>query len=145
MRLWSLHPKFLDAKGLVALWREGLLAKHVLEGRTKGYRNHPQLVRFKEMEKPVFAINQYLAEVYHEAVARGYRFDRNKLDWEFEPAQLTVTIGQMKYETEHLLRKLQVRDETRFDEVRKLSNLEPHPMFKVVEGEVEEWEKQYGV
>jgi len=25
MRLWTLHPKYLDARGLVALWREGLL------------------------------------------------------------------------------------------------------------------------
>lgn len=145
MRLWTLHPKFLDAKGLVALWREGLLAKNVLEGRTKGYRNHPQLVRFKETEKPVYAINRYLAEVYNEAVARGYRFDRNKLDWGFEPILLAVTTGQMKYETEHLLRKLQQRDEARFDEVRKLSDLEPHTMFEVVVGEIEEWERQFGV
>ncbi|WP_368086417.1 pyrimidine dimer DNA glycosylase/endonuclease V [Nitrosomonas sp. Nm34] len=26
MRLWSIHPKYLDAKGLLALWREGLQA-----------------------------------------------------------------------------------------------------------------------
>ena len=36
MRLWSLHPRYLDAKGLVALWREGLLAQAVLKGQTKG-------------------------------------------------------------------------------------------------------------
>ena len=48
MRLWSVHPKYLDSKGLVALWREALLAKQVLEGGTKGYRNHPQLDRFKK-------------------------------------------------------------------------------------------------
>jgi hypothetical protein len=29
-RIWSLHPKYLDARGLVALWREGLLAQAVL-------------------------------------------------------------------------------------------------------------------
>jgi len=38
MRLWTIHPKYLDAKGLVALWRETLLAKHVLEGKTPGYK-----------------------------------------------------------------------------------------------------------
>ena len=27
MRLWSLHPKHLDPQGLVARWREGLLAR----------------------------------------------------------------------------------------------------------------------
>jgi hypothetical protein len=47
MRIWSLHPKYLDAKGLVALWRESLLAKQALESKTKGYKNHPQLNRFK--------------------------------------------------------------------------------------------------
>ena len=52
MRIWSLHPKYLDTKGLVALWRETLLAKHVLEGKTKGYRNHPQLDRFKKAQNP---------------------------------------------------------------------------------------------
>ncbi|MEN6399799.1 MAG: pyrimidine dimer DNA glycosylase/endonuclease V, partial [Rectinema sp.] len=29
MRLWTLHPQYLDQKGLTAAWREGLLAKKV--------------------------------------------------------------------------------------------------------------------
>jgi hypothetical protein len=33
MRIWSLHPKYLDSKGLVALWRESLLAKNVLRDK----------------------------------------------------------------------------------------------------------------
>jgi len=70
MRIWSLHPKYLDSKGLVALWRETLLAKHVLEGKTKGYKNHPQLNRFKAMKKPVEVINQYLSEIFIEAINR---------------------------------------------------------------------------
>ena len=37
IRIWTLHPKYLDAKGLVAVWREALLAKHVLENKAKGY------------------------------------------------------------------------------------------------------------
>jgi hypothetical protein len=40
MRKWSIHPQYLDTKGLEALWREALLAKNVLEVKTKGYRNH---------------------------------------------------------------------------------------------------------
>jgi len=76
MRIWSIHPEYLDTKGLVALWRETLLAKHVLEGKTKGYRNHPQLDRFKQVDKSIDAINQYLVAVYDEAFARGYRFDK---------------------------------------------------------------------
>ena len=74
MRIWSLHPKYLDAKGLVALWRETLLAKNVLEGKTKGYKNHPQLDRFKTAQEPINAINFYLKAVWLEAVARNYSF-----------------------------------------------------------------------
>jgi Pyrimidine dimer DNA glycosylase len=47
MRIWSLHPQYLDRQGLTAAWREGLLAQKVLTGTTKGYRNHPQLRRFR--------------------------------------------------------------------------------------------------
>lgn len=98
MRIWSLHPQYIDSKGLVALWRETLLAKNVLEGKTKGYKNHPQLLRFKETTKPLDFINQYLSEVYEEANARDYHFDKSKIDWNFAPGELTVTDGQMNYE-----------------------------------------------
>ncbi|MGP9584395.1 pyrimidine dimer DNA glycosylase/endonuclease V, partial [Micrococcaceae sp. AOP34-BR2-30] len=30
MRLWSLHPEVLDRQGLIAGWREALLAQAVL-------------------------------------------------------------------------------------------------------------------
>lgn len=60
MRICSLHPKYSDAKGLVALWREALPAKHVLEGKTTGYKKHPQLIRFKECESSIDLINSYL-------------------------------------------------------------------------------------
>ena len=79
MRIWSLHPKLLDSKGLVALWRETLLAKKVLQGGTKGYINHPQLLRFKENENPINSINYYLSEVQIEATVRGYNFDKSKI------------------------------------------------------------------
>ena len=140
MRIWSLHPKYLDVKGLVALWRETLLAKHVLEGRTKGYRNHPQLDRFKQVQNPNNAINQYLAVVFDEACARGYNFDKEKINWDFEPVIMVVTTGQIKYETAHLLDKLKTRDKARFKELNKLNKFQPHPMFKTVTGKVERWE-----
>jgi hypothetical protein len=63
MRLWTLHPKYLDAQGLVALWREGLLAQKVLRGRTRGYRHHPQLARFRAQADPVASIARYLRAV----------------------------------------------------------------------------------
>ncbi|HLW43123.1 MAG TPA: pyrimidine dimer DNA glycosylase/endonuclease V, partial [Candidatus Acidoferrales bacterium] len=78
MRLWSLHPSHLDGKGLVALWREGLLAQNVLRGKTKGYRFHPQLNRFRATKKPVIAIGTYLRAVAEEAKSRGYSFDASK-------------------------------------------------------------------
>lgn len=147
MRLWSIHPKYLDTKGIVALWREALLAKHVLEGKTKGYKNHPQLNRFKDSGRAVDFINLYLCGVWLEANERGYNFDRNKIDWGFTKdgltvsnGSLTVTNGQMEFERAHLLRKLKVRDVEKFRMVEKTISLEAHPLFKVEEGEIEDWE-----
>ena len=140
MRIWSLHPKYLDTQGLIALWRETLLAKHVLEGKTKGYRNHPQLDRFKSSINPSGAINQYLAEVYHEASRRNYSFNRGKINWDYEPITLPVTRGQIDYEYRHLLNKLRVRDKSRLEEFSRLISIESHPLFEVIEGEVEKWE-----
>lgn len=140
MRIWSVHPKYLDAKGLIALWRETLLAKQVLEGKTKGYRSHPQLYRFKDADRPVEAINQYLETVYKEALARNYKFDKEKVNWNFEPSIILLTTGQLKYETEHLLNKLQLRDKKKIDELINLKRIDQHPLFEIVEGNIEKWE-----
>ena len=140
MRLWSLHPKYLDAKGLVALWRESLLAKVVLEGKTNAYKNHPQLSRFKMTKSPVETINQYLSEVYTEASDRNYNFDKHKISWDFNKTKLTVTLGQLNYERKHLLSKLQIRDIKRYEELKASSSLESHPLFRPVDGDVEKWE-----
>ena len=140
MRLWSIHPKFLDAKGLVALWRETLLAKHVLEGKTKGYKNHPQLNRFKASKNPLFAINYYLSEIYFEAEKRNYNFTKDKIDWSFKKQTLTVTSGQIEFEIEHLKKKLKVRDEGKLKEINAVKTFAVHPLFKAVKGDVEDWE-----
>ena len=140
MRIWSVHPKYLDAKGLVALWRETLLAKNVLEGNTKGYKNHPQLNRFKAEEKPLEAINQYLAEVWDEATRRGYNFDRNKIDFDFQKIKIDVTTGQLQYEFNHLLKKLEQRDPERYKQFEKLKMVDCAEIFDVKEGEIEKWE-----
>lgn len=140
MRIWSLHPKYLDTKGLVALWRETLLAKHVLEGKTKGYKNHPQLNRFKNAKQPLDAINHYLSEVYLEAKARNYNFDREKIDWNFKKSKITVTNGQMKYEIAHLLHKLENRDMDKYLASQSIAVFEPHPIFEVLQGDIEDWE-----
>ena len=140
MRIWSLHPKYLDSKGLVALWREALLAKCVLGGNTSGYRNHPQLNRFKESKLPIDCMNQYLSHVYEEATARGYSFNCEKIDWKFKPVIIKVTRGQLNYELTHLLNKLVIRDARRYNKLINKSKIEPHPLFKLVEGDTEKWE-----
>ncbi len=140
MRIWSVHPKYLDAKGLVALWRETLLAKNVLMGRTKGYVNHPQLIRFKETENPVKSINYYLQFVWEEAKNRKYNFDSSKFDIETEIEKIPVTVGQIDYETSHLMKKLANRDVVRYKQYDK-QVLEVHPFFYLKEGSIEAWER----
>ncbi|MDQ0159294.1 pyrimidine dimer DNA glycosylase/endonuclease V [Alkalibacillus salilacus] len=143
MRIWSIHPKYLDAKGLVALWRETLLAQKVLQGETKGYRNHPQLVRFRNQENPVQAIGTYLQYVYDEAVRRSYNFDQSKVYDVDQTLHLKVTKGQAEYEWHHLLAKLEVRDPERYGSLKEMKHesIEAHPLFSIVEGELENWER----
>ena len=140
MRIWSLHPKYLDAKGLVALWRETLLAKHVLLGKTKGYKNHPQLERFKKLTRPVDAIDQYLAEVYKEAVVRNYNFDKDKIYWNYKKTIIQLTLGKLNYETEHLLKKLKIRDRNKYNQLLHSKTIVCHPIFKLKKGDISEWE-----
>jgi len=141
MRLWSLHPKYLDARGLVALWREALLAKKVLRGATRGYRSHPQLVRFRAQRDPVAAVNAYLAGVREEALARGYRFDARKLAGRRARLRIVETRGQLEYEWRHLLAKLAVRDPARWRALAHVAQPEPHPGFAIRAGGVRAWEK----
>lgn len=142
MRLWSLHPSYLDQKGLVALWREGLLAQHVLAGKTKGYRHHPQLHRFLETDRPLAFIGSYLNEVAGEATRRGYRFDATKiLELLEEPRTISVTRGQLRYEFDHLLRKLEIRDPSRFGTLSSNKRILHHPSFAAIPGKVQAWEK----
>jgi hypothetical protein len=141
MRIWSLHPKYLDRQGLIALWREGLLAKKVLENKTKGYRNHPQLNRFKADSQPLKLINLYLHTVCDEGERRGYKFDRSKLSRiKSEVVKIHVTSGQMKYEWSHLLKKQAVRSREWYLMNRKVKRLRPHPTFRIVKGPISAWE-----
>jgi hypothetical protein len=142
VRLWSVHPKYLDARGLVALWREALMAQSVLLGNTKGYRNHPQLERFKSSADPVAAIGSYLRVVYREACRRGYNFDQSKIArQEAAPDPIPVTDGQLAYEGKHLRSKLAIRDPKRLESMPQSSALETHPLFIVITGPVEGWER----
>ncbi len=141
MRIWSLHPKYLDPRGLVALWRETLLAKQVLEGKTKGYRMHPQLERFKRTGRSLDGINRYLTIVFQVAVERGYHFDKSKINWKFEPVKMTVTTGQLEFEKNHLLAKLKARDIKKYEELKDNRIFDVNPVFDIVDGDIESWEK----
>jgi Pyrimidine dimer DNA glycosylase len=140
MRLWTLHPGYLDAQGLVALWREALLARAVLRGRTKGYRRHPQLTRFRASAAPRRAINHYLAFIYSEALSRGYTFDRSKLGPVGAVEHILVTDGQLQYEWEWLLGKLKRRSPSTYRQHLEVSFPVAHPLFRVVSGAIADWE-----
>ena len=141
MRLWSVHPRYLDPQGLVALWREALLARAVLRGATRGYRHHPQLERFRFHTSPRYAISAYLSAVHAEASSRGYAFDRTKIGPSRSVDAIPVTRGQLEYEWEHLLRKLSVRSPAHYREWRSLASPECHPLLRCRSGGIESWER----
>ncbi|AXK45042.1 pyrimidine dimer DNA glycosylase/endonuclease V [Brachybacterium saurashtrense] len=153
MRLWSLHPRHLDRQGLTGCWRESLLAQAVLAGRTRGYRSHPQLERFRAQADPLASVGAYLAVLAEEASTRGYRFDRSRIDHRPAPAvkggdgreddvpRIQVAVGQLDLEWRHLLHKLEVRSPEHWERARALAGPTAHPLFEVVAGPVESWER----
>ena len=141
MRLWTLHPKYLDVRGLVALWREALLAQKVLRGETRGYKHHPQLIRFAGTNNPSAALATYLKAVHAEAVERGYKFNAAKIGQGKMRGKIKETRGQLLYEWRHLKRKLKQRDPKRFRELTAVKIPAPHPLFRIVSGKVRDWEK----
>ena len=141
MRLWTLHPKYLDTKGLVALWREALLAQKVLRGATRGYRHHPQLIRFSQTKNPPAALAAVLKSVHEESVQRGYKFNATKIGRRKFRGRISETRGQLLYEWRHLKRKLKLRDPKRLRELASVKMPVPHPLFKIASGEVREWER----
>ena len=142
MRLWSIHPKYLDSKGLVALWREALLAQEVLRGKTRGYLNHPQLLRFREQDSPLNAIASYLEGVHSEAISRGFAFNSSKIG-EVQPvSRIPVTTGQIEYERRHLMSKLAIRSPSVYSQFVMVETTETHPLFEKISGDVESWERR---
>lgn len=141
MRLWTLHPKYLDAKGLVALWREALLAQAVLRGETRGYTNHAQLIRFRQASRPLAAIAAYLHGVHDEATNRGYTFDPSKIHPFDAVSPMDATDGQLAYEWIHLKEKLRLRAPSWLVSIAHIPFPDPHPLFRIVPGPVADWER----
>ena len=175
MRIWSLHPCLLDRRALVACWRETLLAQKVLRGLTRGYTNHPQLIRFRAHPQPLEAVATYLSGLADEADARGYSFnraligageddagehiagkndadkscadkaDKNSADKEENTyasvALIPVPLGQLKYELAFLRHKVAGRDPEWEHRLSERLAACAHPLFEVVPGAIEPWEK----
>jgi len=151
VRLWSLHPCYLDRPGLTAAWREALLAQAVLAGRTRGYTRHPQLERFRATEDALATVGAFLTGLREEATARGYRFDPARVDrplagsmpWAGWIGTVPVTDGQVAYEWSHLVAKLHRRSPETAARWEGLaaSDVEVHPLFLVVPGPVAGWER----
>ncbi len=149
MRLWSLHPKYLDTKGLVACWSEGLLAQKVLQNRTEGYKKHPQLHRFKKQEMPLLHLSQYLKEIYKEGKKRKFTFDASKIahfNYPYKINKIDITSGQICYEFNLLKYKLINREQIdKFKDMvldmLRFSKIQLNPIFNRVFGLKENWEK----
>lgn len=141
MRLWSLHPKYLDRQGLSALWREGLLAQAVLRGHTRGYRAHPQLQRFRDSGRPLGSIASYLHAVWKEARRRGYHYDISRIVGRPASGRLAAPRGQVRWEWKHLLRKLRSRSPGVHERWREVVSPQVHPLFRLVPGGLAVWER----
>lgn len=150
MRVWSIHPKYCDTPRLNGMWREGLLAKAVIEGTTPkgGYRKHSQAERLKVHPDPVKLINHILYEVWKVAQERGFKYDIKKLNKRIvdEPlsTKLEVTRGQIEYEfnfMQHKIGAVDTRYKINTEEVRK-NGIEVNPCFKIVPGDIMDFEKE---
>ena len=139
MRLWTVHPQYLDTKGLLAAWREGLLAQKVLLGQTRGYTRHPQLDRFRS--SPAQTIADYLIGLLKEADRRGYNFNRAKISLRRSDRKLVATRGQLLFEWSHLKQKLRRRSPKSYRACCKIDLPRAHPLFRIVPGPIQDWER----
>ncbi len=143
MRLWTVHPKYLDTRGLGALWREALLAQRVLQGKTRGYVHHPQLTRFQQQSNPLNCIATYLTGIYADSLERKYNFQADKIGAINSDCVINETDGQLQYEWNHLLNKLKIRSPVLFNQFESVKHPEPHSLFRIIRGSVRDWEKTY--
>jgi hypothetical protein len=75
------------------------------------------------------------------SVKRGFNFNKNKINPDFVPTRLPVTDKQIKFELKHLLSKLETRDPEQFQKLSRKRKITVHPLFRIIDGEIEPWEK----
>ena len=119
-----------------------MLAQKVLAGKTRGYRHHPQLIRFQSQSRPLDSIGAFLRGLLDEAHRRGYRFDATKILSTKPVRRLAETEGQLLFEWEHLRSKLRVRSPLIFRHHQTIPRPEPHPLFRLVPGGGRDWGKR---
>lgn len=141
MRLWSIHPRYLDPAGLCGLWREALLAQRVVEGRTLAYRRHPQVCRLLQEDDPPGAMHAYLQGVWEEGDSRGYCLDRARITPCTSSAPMAAPQGQLEYELVLLALKLRLRNPAFLDALPRVEEVEPHPSIRPVPGGAAWWER----
>ncbi len=151
MRLWSLHPKYLDQQGLCGLWREAIMARNALEAYANqtehSHKNHPQLDRFKSANPA--EVNFYLYIIYQDSQERGYNFDSSLLDLDLASEtketcknSISVTSGQVDFEILHLSNKLEERNSTEKCNQLDCNGIpDLHPLFYMVNGDKVNWER----
>jgi hypothetical protein len=109
-------------------------------GGTKGYKNHPQLARFRAHPQPGRAIAAFLTGIAEEAGRRGYHFDASKISGPTDDCQIEETSGQLLYEWAHLKAKLRTRAPEVYRCHRRVKTPDPHPLFRIVAGSIRQWE-----
>jgi len=134
MRLWSIHPEYLDSIGLVALWRESLLAQKVLKSETQSHKNHPQLKKFKACPHPQYAIANYLVEIWKESQRRGYNFNKEKIRHTKIVEKIPITQSELKCEFDLLRERLKKRTPSKYQNLLSVKEIECNPIFKITEG-----------
>jgi len=99
------------------------------------------LIRFLDQRDPAQAIAAYLHFVFDEAVSRGYGFDVEKIGARRGRKKITTTRGQLLYEWAHLRGKLELRAPAKLAEIKQIREPDAHPLFDIVAGNVETWER----
>lgn len=130
MSLWSVHPRYLDNKGLISAWNRGLQLQKQLSTEPARNTGNSQLIMFSRQEKPLHAIGSYLSFIASEGCRRGYKFTHEKILYpNFDEELLPIDSEQLRSENQMLQNRLKTRDKNRYQQLSSQSWPETHPLF----------------